>query len=139
MNNIKIPDRVFIRKSDRKEYDRLKEKDSPFSGSENKDLFIMAAITGFREGSRIELDKKDGFVRTEYFNEKETALIKAIAIYEEGDLEVLYNKEKVFSIAEEYATGGIKILKDKAFGGEFASYFKRLEADLNDELEKTVV
>lgn len=139
MSDEKIPDRVSIRKSDRQEYDRLKEKDSPLAGRENKDLFIIAMITGYHEGSRIELDKKDGFVRTEYFNEKEKSLIKAIAIEEEGNLEVLRNKEKIFSVAEEYAAGGIKILKDKALGGEFANYFKRLEAELNDELEKTVV
>jgi dnd system-associated protein 4 len=139
MSEGKIPDRVNIRKSDRKEYDRLKEKDSPLAGRENKDLFIMAMITGFHEGSRIELDKKDGFVRTEYFSEREKAIIKAIAIQEAENLEVLRDKEKVYAIAEEYAVGGIKILKDKALGGEFANYFKRLESDLIDDLEKIVV
>lgn len=139
MSEGKIPDRVSIRKSDRKEYERLKERDSPFVKRENKDLFIMAMITGFHEGSRIELDKKDGFVRTEYFTEREKAIIKAMAIKEEENLEILHDKEKVYSIAEEYAAGGIKILKDKALGGEFASYFKKPESDLIDELEKAVV
>lgn len=139
MNKEKVVDRVNIRESDRKEYERLKERDSPFSGKENKDLFIMAMITGFHEGSRIELDKKYGFVRTEYFSEREKAIIKTIAIYEEGNLEVLNNEEKVYSIAEEYAAGGIKILKNKVFGGEFASYFKILESELIDELKKDMV
>lgn len=139
MSKVKEPDRVSIRKSDRKEYDRLKEKDSPLAGRENKDLFIMAMIVGYHDGSRLELDKKDGFVRIEYFNEKEKSLIMAIAVEEEDNLEIINNKEKVYSIAEEYATSGIKILKEKVLGSEFANYFKRLEAELNDELEKTVV
>jgi dnd system-associated protein 4 len=136
MTKEKTPDRVNIRKSDKKDYDRLKEKDSPFAGCENKDLFIMSMMVGFHEGSRLELDKKEGFVRTEYFSEREKAIIKAIAINEEANLEVLRDKEYVYSIAEEYAAGGIKILKEKALGDDFANYFKRLESDLNDELTK---
>lgn len=139
MTREKILDRVSIRHSDRKNYERLREKDSPFFGKENKDLFIFAMITGYREGSRIKLDKKYGFVRIEYFNGREKAIIKSIAIAEEGDLEVLLDEKKVYLIAEEYASGGIKIIKNKALGGEFGSYFKRLESELIEEYEKAVV
>ena len=57
----KTPDRLNIRKSDRKDYNRLLEKDSPFSGKENKDLFMMALIIGFHEETRVKLDGKEGF------------------------------------------------------------------------------
>lgn len=124
------PDRFYINKSDRKDYDRLLEKDSPFHRRENKELFMMAMIFGFQEGNREELKKKEGFFRTEYLTDEEMSIIKAIAVAEAGDLNVLLDKKKVFSIAEEYATGGIKILKDKVFSGEYGTYAKRLESEL---------
>jgi len=133
----KEPDRLYIRKSDRKDYDRLLEKDSPFVGKENKDLFIMALIIGFHEGTRIKLDKKEGFFLLYHLNDKENSIIKAIAVAEEGDLNILLDKKKVYSIAEEYAAGGIKLLKDKVFSGGYGSYIKKLESELIDEFERT--
>lgn len=93
-------------------------------------------IAGFREGSRIELDKKEGFVRIEYLTLREKSIIKAIAVAEEGDLNVLLDKNKVYSIAEEYAAGGIKLLKNKVFSGDYGSYIKKLESELVEEFEK---
>ena len=132
----KGPDRLNIRRSDRKDYARLLEKDSPFAGKENKDLFIMAMVVGFREGARVELDRKEGFIRIEYLNPNEESIIKAIAVAEEGGLDILLDKRKVYSIAEEYAAGGIKLLKDKVFSGGYGSYIKKLESELTEEYEK---
>jgi dnd system-associated protein 4 len=134
--NEKAPDRLYIRKSDRAEYSRLLEKDSPFKEKENKDLFMMAMVVGFHAGNRIGLDKKEGFIRVEYLNPIEESIIKTIAISEEGSLDILLDKKKVYSIAEEYATGGIKLLKDEVFSGEYGSYSKKLESELIDEFEK---
>jgi hypothetical protein len=132
----KEPDRLYIRKSDRKDYDRLLEKDSPLVGKENKDLFTMALITGFHEGTRLKLDKREGFFLLYHLNDEENSIIKAIAVAEEGDLNILLDKKKVYSIAEEYAAGGIKLLRDKVFSGEYGSYIKKLESELIDEFER---
>jgi hypothetical protein len=43
---------------------------------------------------------------------------------------VLLDEQKVYSIAEQYATGGVKLLKNKVFSGEYGSYAKKLESDL---------
>ena len=137
--NEKAPDRLYIRKSDRVEYSRLLEKDSPFKEKENKDLFMMAMVVGFHAGTRIGLDKKEGFIMVHYLNPKEESIIKAIAVAEEGSLDVLLDKKSVYSIAEEYAAGGIKLLKDKVFSG-YGSYVKKLESELVEgfqEIEKT--
>ena len=123
------PDRVYVEKSAIKDFERLRE-DSPFKGRENKELFLLAMSTGFHEGSLKKLEKKEGFVRTEYFSPEEKAVIKSIAIRKEGGLNVLLDKKKVYSIAEEYAAAGIKILSEKVFGGEYGSYIKKLESDL---------
>ena len=132
----KEPDRLYIRKSDRKDYDRLLEKDSPLVGKENKDLFMMALITGFHEGTRIKLDKREGFFFLYHLNDDENSIIKAIAVAEEGDLNILLDKKKVYLIVEEYAAGGIKLLKDKVFSGGYGSYIKKLESELIDEFKK---
>lgn len=132
----KAPDRLNIQKSDREDYARLLKKDSPFAGKESKDLFMMALIIGFHEGTRVKLDKKEGFFLLYHLNDKENSVIKAIAVAEEGGLNILLDKKKVYSIAEEYAAGGIKLLKDKVFGGGYGSYIKKLESELIDEFER---
>jgi dnd system-associated protein 4 len=123
-----------IRKSDKEDYKRLMEKDSPFAGKDDKDLFLMAMIMGFCEGSRIPLDKKESYVRIEYLTDREKSIIKSIAVADEEDLNILANKRRVYSIAEEYAAGGIKLLKEKVFG--YGSFMKKLEAELVEEFEK---
>jgi len=131
------PDRLYVEKSAINDYDQLKGKDSPFYGRENKELFIAAMTLGFHENSKKDLSKKEGFVRTEYLTDEEKSLIKAIAIAEEGNLNVLLDKKRVFSIAEEYAAGGIKLLKERVFE-EFGSYAKRLESELVKIFEETI-
>ena len=132
----KTPDRLNIKKSDREDYARLLEKDSPFAGKENKDLFMMALVIGFHEETRVKLDKKEGFFLLYHLNDKENSIIKAIAVAEEGGLSILLDKEKVYLIAEEYAAGGIRLLKDKVFSGGYGSYIKKLESELIDEFER---
>lgn len=120
-------DRLFIRKEAVESYERLKKEPSGFlRGKENKELFIMAMIYGFLNKSRLKLDKKEGFVREEYLNDEYRTVIKAIAIKEDG-LEVLLNLQKVYSIAEEYAAGGISYLKSDVLSKKGGSYIKRLE------------
>jgi len=135
--NSKDPDRLNISKSDRKHYERLLEEDSPFSGQDNKILFITAMITGFLRGDRIKIDKKEGYIRTEYLNDKEKSIIKAIAVSETENLNVLSDKRKVYSIAEEFAAAGISLLKTQVFGPEYGSFVRRFESQLVEEFEKT--
>lgn len=132
----KEPDRLYVRRSDIEDYDRLKEKDSPLASKDNKDLFMMAMSIGFYEGARTELGSKKDFVRIEYLTDREKSIIKAIAVAEEKGLDVLLDKKKVYSIAEEYAAGGIKLLKDKVFSGGYGSFSKKLESDLLEQFRK---
>jgi len=132
------PDRLYVEKSDIKIYDRLKERDSPFYKKENKEIFIMAMVLGFKEGGTKVLSKKEGYVRTEYLTPEEKALMNAIAIYNEGTLDVLLDKKKVYSIAEEYAAYGIRLLHDWVFGGEYGSFAKKLESELVQMFEESM-
>ena len=130
------PDRLYVEKSDIKLYDRLKEIDSPLKGKENKELFIMSMILGFKEEGTKELNKKEGYVRTAYLTSEEKSLIRAIAIDKVGALAVLLDKKKVYSIAEQYAAYGIKLLHDQVFSGEYGTYAKKLESELVQMFEE---
>lgn len=132
----KVPDRFYIPSSDRSRYVKLTEKDASFGDCDYKHVFLMALAVGFAEGGRRSLGKKFGYFRTEYLNDEEYSLIKAIAVAEEGNLEVLRDKGKVHTIAEEYAAGGITLLESKVNSGEYGSYIKRLQASLTDAYKK---
>jgi len=124
----KLPDRLHIRKVDVETYKLLaKERSSFLNGKENKELFIMAMVYGFLRGNRLKLDKKEGFIREEYLKDEYRTVMKALAMKEEGGLEVLLNPQKVYSIAEEYAAGGIGYLKNDVFNKKQGSYVKRFE------------
>ena len=135
----KEPDRLNIRKSDLEHYKRLKENDSLIAKKENKHLFLLAMCIGYESGSRIKISewgKKEGFVRLEYLNEDEKSIINALSIAEEGNLEVLFDMKKVYSVAEEYAAGGISILLEMVISGGYGSFSKRLESKLLEQYDQ---
>lgn len=136
MTEAKEPDRLHVDRKDLKDFNRLKDTDSPFAGSRNKDVFLAAMVIGYYEGCRVEVKKKEGYFLETYMDPEDSALINALAVSEEGNLNVLLDKQKVFSIAEEYATGGIRLLKARVFGEEYGSYAKKLESDLFRAYEK---
>lgn len=89
-----IPYRFSIKKSDRSVYERLQEKDSPLKEKENKDLFMLAMVTGFCESNKVELDTRDGFIFDHYLTSKELTVIKAIAIAESDNLGIMLDKNR---------------------------------------------
>jgi hypothetical protein len=133
----KEPIIIYIKKSQRPDFDILL-KDSIFKEKENKHVFLLAMLIGFKNGIKIKLTDRDskGFFRTEYLSDREKALIKAIAIADQKSLLILKDKKKVYSIVEEYAAGGIKILKDKVTSGEYGSFIKKFEAELLNMFKK---
>lgn len=123
-------DRLFVDKKDFDDFNRLKEKDTPFAGVHNHEIFIAAMVTGYREGIKIELKNRKEFFFEKDLTQEESALIKAVAVADQAGLSILLDKQKIYSIAEQYATGGISLLKAKVMSGEYGSYAKKLESDL---------
>lgn len=136
MNKEISRDRVFIRKSDRSDYKLLQEQEF-FNGRTNKELFMMAMTIGFHEGSPMNFKKgeKDGFFLLKDLNDEEKSLFYSIAAAEK-DLNVLSNEDEVYTICEEYANCGIKLLKEKISSGEFGSFIKRFETELLEMIKK---
>ena len=134
----KPPTRVFVRKKDIDDFRVLQqEKDSNFYKKDNKSIFLMAMILGFNNKQRIPFDKREEFVRMEYFSQEDKSLMKAIAIKSsEKGLKVLLDPQAIYSIAEQYAAGGIGYLKEMVFGSQYGSYVKKLESDLVEAFDK---
>ena len=123
-------DRLFVDKKDFDDFNSLKAKDTPFAGVHDHEIFIAAMVTGYREGCKIELKNRKEFFHEKDLTKEENALINAVAVAEGGGLNILLDKQKIYSIAEQYATGGISLLKAKVLSGEYGSYAKKLESDL---------
>ncbi len=128
------PDRLYISKDDQKLYDVILENEKMFSIKvgevDRKDQFIFAMAYGFMMNTRSELKKRIGLVRLEYLSHEDESFINSVAMFEEKDANVLSDKKKVYSIAEEYASGGIKILASKIENTEFGSFEKAIEKDI---------
>jgi hypothetical protein len=129
-------DRFYVERKDFDVFNSLKEKGSPFVGAHNKEIFLAAMVVGYHEGCRIELKSREGYFHEKDLTREDAALIRAIAVAEENGLNVLLDKQKVYSIAEQFAAGGISLLKAKVSSGEYGSYAKKLESELIRSYEK---
>ena len=128
-----IPDRFFIEEEDKEIYDNLKSKNTPlgkYKTLENKDVFILAVCFGYTYGIRKPLEKKFGYVRPIYFKERELNLLYTMGFNSKEKLDAYSDFKKVYEIIEEYANGGLHILKDKVYSGEFGTFEKQFEGKL---------
>lgn len=85
-------------------------EDKPFRNM--KDLFMWAVSMGYQKGEQRSLTKKQGIFRYSTFTEKDTALLKAIAIAATEEVEILIRPDEFLTIAEEYANAGIHVLEN---------------------------
>ena len=101
-------------KEKQKIYDRLQDDAlSPFKGSTMADIFIYAAVFGFTNKRREKIKKAVPQISAVAFKPRQKSLLLTIAIVENGDIDILFNKEDAISIIEEYANGGIDLLEDQ--------------------------
>ena len=128
------PDRLFIKKTDRTIYDEILES-SELKVRSNIDIFLLAAVIGFKKGQRISIKgNKDGYVLTYTIKDEDRILMNAIAIHETKNEEIIQNQKEVFEIVEEYAHAGITFLREMVFDKERGSFLKKFESYLRDIL-----
>jgi dnd system-associated protein 4 len=91
-----------------------------------RELLCFAALLGFSEGRRVPLDRAQGVEDISYqqFERGEAEhLIYLIALAHEKDVNVLRegNEDQCGQLFEEYANGGLAIIKDSLLkaGGEY--------------------
>lgn len=125
------PDRMYIAKEDKELYNKLGEE-SIGKGKTNKDLFLLAMATGCRNDVLRSFEARQEYVRAEYLNDRDLALLNAAAVGKTGSVEVVCNRSEVFAIAEEYAHAGIRILADVIDSSPHEGFEKRFEKELHD-------
>lgn len=104
-------DRVYIDESGSDVYRQLKSganiqpEDGPFETF--KDIFMLAACLGFRNRRRVRTNRVDSEFLVSVFTEDDLSILKAIAIAETENVDVLSRDGEILAIAEEYANAGI--------------------------------
>ena len=115
-NDVIERDTVLIEETAHKIYKILTEGNNihnvPFRTM--KDVFMWAVCLGVQQGKRRPLTSKKItiFRWTQLDTQIDIPLLKAIAIVEGEDINILLNRTDILNIAEEYANGGIYELRD---------------------------
>lgn len=112
-------DRVAIDKDVHQLYKDLSERStqnpetSPFLTM--KDVFMWAVALGVKEGKRRPLSgSREQIFRWDQFSQDmDIPALKAIALAETGEVEVLLREDQILRIAEEYANAGIHEIKQE--------------------------
>lgn len=98
-------------------YRRLTEGDDPVDVpfQTMKDVFMWAASLGYQRGERkpIRGNRRTIFRWAQFLPQTDIPLIKAMAIADSGDVDVLMRQEDVLTVVEEYANAGIISLKSR--------------------------
>lgn len=103
------PRDIRIEEEQHTKYQELSEdSDSPFEGIQKKDLFIFAMGYGFDQGLRKPIDDSTrALFNIDSLTEDQHWAIRAVAVHEEEDHEILRDRTEVYEIAREYANGGM--------------------------------
>jgi hypothetical protein len=130
-----MPDRLYIDKEDRTYYQKAEEENIVnFKNKNQKEQFLLAMAIGFENSQRRELKTREGFFFSDNLGPEGRTLINALAIREHGSADILADEKKVFDIAEQYASAGIRILADSIDKVQFGKFDKMFEKDLVDIL-----
>ena len=113
---IDFPKYVSYRKSDQGFYHNMTDKDSntPFSALTMADVFIYAMSIGFKIGRPTPFleGEKMPSLPARAFDTTKRWLMRALAITDKEDLEIITHNNRVVEIAEGYANTGIGIMID---------------------------
>ncbi|MCZ7570916.1 MAG: hypothetical protein M5U01_20395 [Ardenticatenaceae bacterium] len=104
-------DTVAIDETVHEIYRQLTEGTDPISAPFRtmKDVFMWAACLGYRRGERRSLSGKrvTVFRWAQFSPQVDVPLLKALAVADTGDVNVLLRQEDILTIVEEYANSGI--------------------------------
>ena len=98
-----------------------------------KDIFLYALALGFKDGARLQINKRRANIRLQYFNEQDEWLLKVVAISEAQNLDILTKPKDIINIAEEYANRGITLLQTK-MNNELGDFGKIVHEEIHDIL-----
>lgn len=108
-------DMVAIDEAVHEIYRQLTEGNDPVSVPFRtmKDVFMWAACLGYGRSERRPLTGKRVkiFIWAQFTPQTDVHLLKALAIADSGDVDVLLSQDEILTVAEEYANAGIHELR----------------------------
>lgn len=88
-------------------------KGSKWNFDKNIHLFTIATLIGKSNSIRKKINKQKSYFRvSDNNNHDDMVILKALAISEVNDVKIMESEDDMFTICEEYARSGIKILHD---------------------------
>ena len=100
-------DRIYIDEDKHQIYKDLTEGQNA-SFKTMKDAFMLAACIGYQRDRKMPLKKRVSiFPWTVFSAQEDIPVLRALAITETGDVEVLLDQDRLLMIMEEYANVGI--------------------------------
>ena len=128
METVKQPSgeryRIFIDRSHHSTYQELSKRPEKEIPSEEKDtppfesmknLFMLATFIGYKNKKRVPLENRVDIFSWQVLatDEDYLSLLYALAVTETNGVEVLTDRNKILSVAEEYANGGILQIEEE--------------------------
>lgn len=119
MTTIEGSDRVSIEERVHELYQKLTERSGRRTNPETspfllmKDVFMWAVAMGVKEETRRPLEgaKTQIFRWDQFSRDRDIPALKAIALAETEEVEILLHEDQILRIAEEYANAGIHKLR----------------------------
>ena len=126
-------EKFYIDNSDRAIYDKL-EKELQIKKMNKKDLFMFAFATGYKNNISSPLEKKLEFFWANNLRTEDEIILKSIVLKKCNNFEILQNHEELVRIVQEFAHGGISIIKEKLT--QHGSFIKQMEKEIEEEYQK---
>lgn len=124
-------------------YELVESEISPFwkghrKGAANQRNVLLHSMTlAFKSGIRKPFQGGYSVFQNSILKDEEKYLIMAIAIAEEGlDVLLPQNSEKIYRMAEEYASSGLDIVYNMVFSSDSGNPLANFEGEIADVLEK---
>lgn len=94
-----------------------------------KDVMLTAIAIGFVNGKRIPIKKYGGDAIKEHIFKDDMDFLNIIAVLTTKDIKILLDesKEEKYKMLEEYAEGGMEILVNSVFAGQYTDADKILD------------
>lgn len=96
-----------------------------------KDVFMWAASLGYKRGERrpIAGKKLTIFRWAQFSSQTDIPVLKAIALADGDDINVLLSQDEMLNVIEEYANAGIHDLRSRLFDGHGQPLFSLVEIE----------
>lgn len=134
MKESKAPRELAIENKDHEFYEELKRgKILPeLKSYEMAYLFIIATAYGFYYGKRKKINNPKKSISTNFVQNNFEWLVKSIAISSvDSGIDILPDEAEVYKIIEEYANGGIEIIKKILTKSDPLEFERTMEKELN--------